>query len=145
MISDNALLVDSLIAKVAGSIDEYIWASENSDNPAASVLYLNCANQREHALKHLKSAFKRLGGDLAGDPDDAVAGDDRLAMNMAFRNALSSKDEQKIEAEIRREEDEILSGYHSILKLDLDEETTHEIRQSLEIVKQSSIRVPADE
>lgn len=142
MIPEHAKLVDRLIAKVAESIDEYIWAAENSDNPATSARFLNCANQRVHGLKHLKAALERLNG----DPDDtASSGGSDVTMNTVFRNALSSGDGQRREAEIRREQDELLSAYHAILKLDLDEKVEHEIRQSLEIIKQSSIQVPADD
>ena len=137
MISEHGPVVDRLIAKVAASIDEYLWAAKNSDNPAISARFLNCANQREHAVKHLKAALKRLGGNT-DDIDDAVSGGDR-AMNTAFRKALDSNDEHGLEAEVVRQEGELLSEYDAILALEFDEQATHEIQQSLEIVKRSSI------
>ena len=142
MTSDHITSLNSLVVRVEESINAYIWASENSANPATTAEFLNSVNQREHALKHLKNEATRL----EGHPVDGGKSDSAENKHfIGFRDAFTKSDQKAIEAEIRREDEALKDAFQSLLNSDLDESLRAELHQSFEIVKQSSVRLSVDD
>lgn len=141
MFSDHISSLKALIMRIEQSIGAYIWASENSANPATTARFLNCVNQREHALKRLKDAVARIE-----DNSGYEVGADKGEVNhfIDFRAAFIKSDQETIEAEIRREDEALVNAFHSLMDSDVDESVMAALHQSLEIIKQSSIRLSAD-
>ena len=113
--NETTSTLNTLIATLLDSIDGYQKSAGDVENPRFAEMFNARARERQHAVTGLQAAVAAEGG----NPEDD--GSTMGAIHRAFqslREAVSSRDDAAIVAEIERGEDYLMAKFKAARAMD---------------------------
>ncbi len=104
--------INGLIATTIDSADGYRAAATEIENRQLATLMLDRANEREDVAMRLQAFVRERGGDPVDD-GTTIASAHRFFMGL--KDAVFTKDDDAVIAEIERGEDHIKERYETVL------------------------------
>ena len=112
---ENTATLNTLIATLIDSVEGYEKSAKDVDNPRYAQLFTARAEEREQAVTQLQAAVAALGG--KPEDDGSLMGTVHRAF-LSLREAVSSKDDAAIIAEIEHGEDYLKDKFETALDSD---------------------------
>lgn len=140
MTTQEISTLNSLIATTLDSADGYRQAAELTDNADHRALFAQYADERTRAARDLQQEVRSLGG----EPED-----DGTVLAMAhrtflkLRDAVSTRDDAAIVAEVERGEDHIKAKFEKALDDGLDSNVERVVRGCYSSVRSGHDRMSA--
>ena len=112
---ENAATLNTLIATLLDSVEGYEKSAQDIDSPELARLFAARAQERDAAAQHLREAVAAHGGE-AEDRGTLLGSIHRAFLSL--REAVSSRDELAIVAEIEHGEDYLKDKFETALDSD---------------------------
>lgn len=130
---ENTVTLNTLIATLIDSVEGYEKSASEVDNQRYAQMFMARAQERQQAVTDLQAAVAALGGNP--EDDGSVMGTIHRAFQ-SLREAVSTKDDAAIVAEIERGEDYLKGKFEMALESDmLDAASRQAITAAWESVK----------
>ena len=113
---ENTVTLNTLIATLIDSVEGYEKSASEVDNQRYAQMFMARAQERQQAVTDLQAAVAALGGNP--EDDGSVMGTIHRAFQ-SLREAVSTKDDAAIVAEIERGEDYLKGKFEMALKSDM--------------------------
>lgn len=113
--NENTATLNTLIATLIDSVEGYEKSASEVDNPRFAQMFTARAQERKQAITGLQTAVSALGGNP--EDDGSVMGSIHRAFQ-SLREAVSTKDDAAIVAEIERGEDYLKEKFEVAIKTD---------------------------
>lgn len=111
--NETTTTLNTLIATLLDSIEGYQKSAGEVDNPRFAQLFNARAQERQQAVTKLQAAVAASGGNP--EDDGSVMGGIHRAFE-SLREAVSSKDDKAIVAEVERGEDYLKGKFEAAMK-----------------------------
>lgn len=121
--NENTVTLNTLIATLIDSVEGYEKSAGEVDNQRFAQMFTARAQERKQAITGLQTAVNALGGNA--EDDGSVMGSIHRAFQ-SLREAVSTKDDAAIIAEIERGEDYLKEKFEAALKSDTLDPTSRE-------------------
>ena len=121
--NENTVTLNTLIATLIDSVEGYEKSAGEVDNQRFAQMFTARAQERKQAITGLQTAVTALGGNA--ENDGSVMGSIHRAFQ-SLREAVSTKDDAAIIAEIERGEDYLKEKFEAALKSDTLDPTSRE-------------------
>ena len=113
--NENTATLNTLTATLIDSVEGYEKSASEVDNPRFAEMFRARAQERKQAVTGLQSAVTTAGGNP--EDDGSLLGSIHRAFE-SLREAVSTKDDAAIIAEIERGEDYLKEKFEAALKGD---------------------------
>ena len=116
--TETTTALNTLIATLIDSAEGYEKSAGDVENPRFAEMFNARAQERQQAITHLQAAVAQAGGNLADD--GSMMGSVHRGMQ-TLREAVSTRDDAAIIAEIERGEDYLKDKFETAMdNVDLD-------------------------
>ena len=112
---ENTATLNTLIATLIDSVEGYEKSAEDVDNQHFAALFVARVAERQQAVQHLQQAVAAQGAEPE-DHSSLLGGIHRAFLSL--REAVSSRDDQAIVAEIEHGEDYLKDKFETALDSD---------------------------
>lgn len=140
MMGHDIPTLNSLIATTLDSCEGYRRAAEESENQTHRSLFLDFAGERERVVRDLQAQVQALGGEPEDDGTILAAAHRAF---LSLRDAISSRDDAAVVAEVERGEDHIKAKYEAALDGRLDPTVEDVVRRAYQSVRAGHDRMSA--
>ena len=121
--NENTVTLNTLIATLIDSVEGYEKSASEVDNQRYAQMFMARAQERQQAVTDLQAAVAAFGGNP--EDDGSVMGTIHRAFQ-SLREAVSTKDDAAIVAEIERGEDYLKGKFEMALESDMLDATSRQ-------------------
>ena len=114
--NETTTTLNTLIATLIDSVEGYQKSAADVDNPRYAAMFNARAQERQSAITHLQAEVAKHGGNP--EDDGSVMGSVHRVFE-SLRQAVSSRDDKAIIAEVERGEDYLKAKFEAAMNSDM--------------------------